>query len=50
MKDTKFIFLFLMIFVVFMVSHVFWVQQLFETFFYAGTEKPVCIAPAEPVA
>jgi len=40
MKDTKFIFFFFMIFVVFMVCLVF-VQQLLETFLYAGTAEPV---------
>jgi len=40
MKYTKFIFFFFMIFVVFMVCLVF-VQQLLETFFYAGTAEPV---------
>jgi hypothetical protein len=39
-----------MIFVAFMVSLVFLVQQLLETFLYAGTAEPFCIAPAEPVA
>jgi len=37
----KFIFFFFMIFVVFMVSHVFLLQQLLETFFYAETAEPV---------